>query len=163
MAPSTPGLVARGLGVRSSGLGVRSCGLGFGVRGLGRLLAKWPVIHARMAPPHTRVCGWRHTTRQATFLACVIELGETGSSLNPAAVIIPQATTQTIRAQVARRADRAGAGQDIRQSSRAGAGPSCDGEAECLTAQIGLYSTPFHTTHCLAQCGCKRLLGIFSV
>ena len=33
-----------------------------------------------MAPPHTRVCGWRHITCKATFLACVIELGETGSS-----------------------------------------------------------------------------------
>ena len=30
--------------------------------------------------------GWRHLTpaRKATFLACVIELGETGSSLKPA-------------------------------------------------------------------------------
>ena len=37
-----------------------------------------------MAPPHTGVCGWRHTTRKATFLACVIELGETESSLKPA-------------------------------------------------------------------------------
>ena len=36
-----------------------------------------------MAPPHTRVCGWRQRTRQATFLACVIELGGTGSSLKP--------------------------------------------------------------------------------
>ena len=44
---------------------------------------QWLVIHARMAPPHTRVCGWRHITRQATLLACVTELGETGSSLKP--------------------------------------------------------------------------------
>ena len=33
-----------------------------------------------MVPPHTRVCGWRDIT---TFLACVIRLGETGSSLIP--------------------------------------------------------------------------------
>ena len=63
---------------------------------MGCLLAQWLVIHPRMAPPHTRVCGWRHITRQATFLACVIELGQTGSSLNPPAVMIPQKTTQTI-------------------------------------------------------------------
>ena len=37
-----------------------------------------------MAPPHIRVCGWRHITRQATFLASVIKLGETRSSLRPA-------------------------------------------------------------------------------
>ena len=44
-------------------------------------IAQWFVIHARMASPHTRVCKWRHITRKATFLACVIELGETGSYL----------------------------------------------------------------------------------
>ena len=66
------------------GLAVR--GLGFRVRGLGCLLARWLVIHANMAPPHTRACGWRHMTSQATFLACVIELGETGSSPFPPAV-----------------------------------------------------------------------------
>ena len=53
---------------------------GLGFTALGCLLAQWLVIHARMAPPHTRVCGWRHIRCQATFLACVIELGETGSS-----------------------------------------------------------------------------------
>ena len=37
-----------------------------------------------MAPPHTRVCGWRHITRQATFLARVLELGETRSFPKPA-------------------------------------------------------------------------------
>ena len=30
-----------------------------------------------MAPHHTRVCGWEHITRKVTFLACVIELGQT--------------------------------------------------------------------------------------
>ena len=63
------------------GLRFGASGLGFS---LGRLLAQRLVIHARMAPPHTRVCGWRHITRKATFVACVIELGETGSSLKPA-------------------------------------------------------------------------------
>ena len=63
--------------------GVRVSGLGFRVYGLGCLLAQCLVIHARMAPPHTRVCGWRHITCKATFVACVMELGETGSSFKP--------------------------------------------------------------------------------
>ena len=70
----------RGLGVQ--GLGV--WGLGF--RGLGFKVCSCAVlvIHVRIAPPHTRVWRWRHITRKATSLACVIELGETGSSLKPA-------------------------------------------------------------------------------
>ena len=36
-----------------------------------------------MAPPHTRVCGWQRTSRQA-FLYFVAELGAAGSSFFPA-------------------------------------------------------------------------------
>ena len=51
---------------------------GLGFRGLGVL------GFARIAPPHTKVCGWRHITHKATSPACVIELGETGSYHKPA-------------------------------------------------------------------------------
>ena len=63
------------------GLDFRVHGLGFGVSSCA--MAGPPCSAARMAPPHTRVCGRRHITRKATFLACAVELGETGSSLKP--------------------------------------------------------------------------------
>ena len=105
-----------------------------------------------MAPPHTRVCASRHISRQATFLACVTELGETGSFLKPARCDDPTQTISCsglIRPQFPGRADKEGQEGQGGQS-RAGQGRAAvagGGEAEPLTAQMGLYSTILHRLH----------------